>query len=407
MGKSIDKENRDSFTSQRILGFPRNVFFLGLVSLFMDVSSEMIHPLIPLFLSETLHTQKTIIGVIEGVAESTASILKVFSGWFSDRIGRRKPIIFWGYGISVFSRPVLAIASSWMHVLIYRFTDRVGKGVRTAPRDAIIADSSDKSILGKAFGFHRSMDTIGAVIGPSMAFLLLGIFHNRIQSVFWFSMIPGLFALVSILLFVKEVRPECKMEKATITIRGIDKRFKIFLLITALFTLGKTTEAFLVLRANEIGISIATIPLLYLTFNIVSATFSTPAGIIADRIGKRKTIMMSYILLSLLFIGFATAKTPLHAWSLFVGYGIFVAMNEGIQRAFVATLIRPEMKATGYGIYHTTVGLAALPSGIISGMLWQNIGSYALFYFGAIMSLVSFVLFAIFIFKPNNAFSDR
>ncbi|MFN3480391.1 MAG: MFS transporter [Thermodesulfovibrionales bacterium] len=402
MGKNLNRENRDSIVSQRILGFPRNVFFLGLVSLFMDISSEMIHPLIPLFLSETLHVSKTFIGIIEGIAESTASMLKVFSGWFSDRIGRRKPIIFWGYCISVVSRPILATASSWIHVLIYRFTDRIGKGVRTAPRDAIIADSSDRSILGKAFGFHRSMDTIGAVIGPSMAFLLLGIFHNRVQSVFWFSMIPGLFALISIILFVREVRPRCKMEKAVITIRGLDRRFKIFLLISALFTLGKTTEAFLVLRANEIGISIATIPLLYLTFNIVSATLSTPAGLLADRVGKRKTIMTSYIFLSLLFIGFATARTPLHAWSLFVGYGIFVAMNEGIQRAFVATLIRPEIKATGYGIYHTTVGLAALPSGIISGILWQNIGSYALFYFGTVTSFVSFVLFAMFLFKPNK-----
>lgn len=401
MGKSLYRENRN-IGSQRFLGFPRNVFFLGLVSLFMDISSEMIHPLIPLFLSETLHASKTFIGIIEGIAESTASMLKVFSGWFSDRIGRRKPIIFWGYGISVISRPILATASSWLHVLIYRFTDRIGKGVRTAPRDAIIADSSDRSILGKAFGFHRSMDTIGAVIGPSIAFLLLGIFHNRIQSVFWFSMIPGLFALFSIILFVKEVRPQCKMEKAAITMGGLNRRFRIFLLISALFTLGKTTEAFLVLRANEIGISIATIPLLYLTFNIVSATLSTPAGLLADRVGKRKTIMASYIFLSFLFIGFATAKTPLHAWSLFVGYGIFVAMNEGIQRAFVATLIEPEIKATGYGIYHTTVGLAALPSGIISGMLWQNIGSYAIFYFGTITSFVSFVLFAIFLFKPNN-----
>lgn len=403
MEKSLYKENRDSIGSQRILGFPRNVFFLGLVSLFMDVSSEMIHPLIPLFLSETLHTSKIFIGIIEGIAESTASILKVFSGWFSDKIGRRKPIIFWGYGISVFSRPILATASSWIHVLIYRFTDRIGKGVRTAPRDAIIADSADKSILAKSFGFHRSMDTIGAVVGPSMAFFLLSIFHNRVQSVFWFSLIPGLFALISILLFVKDVRPECKMEKVKINLRSIDRRFRIFLLISALFTLGKTTEAFLVLRANEIGISISTIPLLYLTFNIVSATLSTPAGVLADRIGKKKTIMMSYLFLSILFIGFATAITPSHIWSLFIGYGIFVAMNEGIQRAFVATLVRPEIKATGYGIYHTTVGLAALPSGIISGMLWQNIGSYALFYFGTVTSLVSFVLFAIFLYKPDKA----
>lgn len=396
------KEVKDApLQKEKILGFPRNVFFLGLVSLFMDTSTEMIHPLIPIFLSETLQASKTFIGIIEGIAESTASILKVFSGWLSDRIGRRKPIIFWGYGISVLSRPILATASSWIYVLIYRFTDRVGKGVRTAPRDAIIADSTDKSLLGRAFGFHRAMDTIGAVIGPSTAFLLLSVFHNRVQSVFWFSMIPGAFALISILLFVKEVCPQCKMAKGMIALKGLDRRFNIFLIISALFTLGKTTEAFLILRAQEIGISITTIPLIYLTFNIVAATLSTPAGLLADRIGKRKTIMMSYIFFTLLFLGFALAERPSHAWSLFIGYGVFVALNEGVQRAYVATLIRPEIKATGYGIYHTTVGLAALPSGIIGGILWQQIGSYALFYFGAVMSLLSFVLFTIFLFKPN------
>jgi len=394
--------NHERPVDQKILGFPGNVFFLGIVSLFMDVSSEMIHPLIPLFLSNTLHASKTSIGLIEGVAESTASILKVFSGWLSDRIGRRKPIIFWGYGISVFSRPILALASSWVHVLAYRFSDRVGKGVRTAPRDAIIADSTDKSLLGRAFGFHRTMDTIGAVIGPLLAFVILGIFHNRIQSVFWFSMIPGIFALVTILFLVKEVCRQCPMEKPRITIKGLDKRFKIFLLISTLFTLGKTTEAFLILRAQEIGVAVSSIPLIYLTFNIVSAILATPAGLFADKIGKRKTIMMSYILLSILFLGFATARVSLHAWSLFVGYGVFVAMNEGIQRAYVATLIRPEIKATGYGIYHTTVGLAALPSGIISGILWQHIGSYALFYYGAIVSFISFVLFGIFLVRGDN-----
>lgn len=390
-----------------IFGFPRNVFFLGIVSLFMDISSEMIHPLIPIFLSDTLHAPKTFIGVIEGIAESTASILKVFSGWFSDKIGRRKPIIFWGYGISVFSRPILATASSWVNVLIYRFTDRLGKGVRTAPRDAIIADSTDKSILGKAFGFHRSMDTIGAIIGPTMAFLLLSIFHNSIQTVFWLSIIPGILALVSILVFVKEVCAQCPLEKPRISLKGLDRRFKIFLLISTLLTLGKTTEAFLVLRAQEIGVDTGSIPLIYMTFNIVSATLSTPAGLFADRIGKRRTILMSYLLLCLLFIGFANAKAPIHAWSLFIAYGVFVAMNEGIQRAYVATLIRPEIKATGFGIYHTTVGLAALPSGIISGVLWQNIGSYALFYYGAIMSFISFVLFAVLLLGTDREGSNR
>lgn len=379
---------------KEILGFPRNVFVLGLVSLFMDVSSEMIYPLIPLYLNNVLHTSKTSIGLIEGIAESTASILKVFSGWLSDRLGKRKALIFWGYGISVFSRPILATATSWMHVLVYRFTDRVGKGVRTAPRDAIIADSTKKEILGKAFGFHRSMDTVGAMIGPAIAFLLLGIFHDSLQTVFWVSIIPGAFAILTVALFVRDVKGSRGAEKPKISLKGLDRRFKMFLLVVAVFTLGKTSEAFLVLRAQDLGVRTGLIPVLYLVFNLVSASLSTPAGILADRVGKRRVILGSYILFSLTFAGFALATSAFHAWILFGIYGLFVAVNEGVQRAYVATIINPEIKATGYGIYHTITGLAALPSAIIGGALWQNIGPEALFFYGAAMALLSCVLFA-------------
>lgn len=367
----------------------------------MDISSEMIYPLIPLYLNNVLLASKTSIGVIEGVAESTASILKVFSGWLSDRLGKRKALIFWGYGISVFSRPVLAIATSWMHVLFYRFTDRVGKGVRTAPRDAVIADSTRREILGKAFGFHRSMDTVGAVIGPTLAFVLMGLFHDRIQTVFWISIIPGLFAVLTIALFVKDVKRDPSTERPRISLKGFDKRFKIFLIVAAIFTLGKTSDAFLVLRAQDLGVKTGTIPLLYLTFNVVSAALSIPAGIMADRVGKRRVIFASYIIFSLVFIGFAVATSPLHAWLLFGAYGFFVAINEGVQRAYVATIIKPEIKATGYGIYHTIIGLSALPSSIIGGALWQNIAPQALFYYGAAMSFLSCIIFALFMFSKR------
>jgi MFS family permease len=386
---------------KKVLGFPKNVFVLGMVSLFMDASSEMIYPLVPLYLNNVLHASKTSIGVIEGIAESTASLLKVFSGWLSDRLGKRKTIIFWGYGISVFSRSILATATSWMHVLIYRFTDRTGKGVRTAPRDAVIADSTPKEILGKSFGFHRAMDTVGAVIGPSVAFVLLGIFHDKIQTVFWVSVIPGLFALLTIVFFVTDVRVRNGAERPKISLRGFDVKFRVFLLVVAVFTLGKTSDAFLVLRAQNLGIRAGVIPLLYLTFNVVSAAFSTPAGIIADKVGKRKVILASYLLFALIFIGFGAATRPVHAWLLFGTYGFFVAINEGVQRAYVATIIRPEIKATSYGVYHTVIGLAALPSSIIGGALWQHIGPQALFYYGAAMSIVSSALFAFFIFAKR------
>jgi len=381
-----------------ILGLPSNVFVLGLVSLFMDVSSEMIYPLIPIYLNNVLHTSKTSIGLIEGIAESTASVLKVFSGWLSDKLRKRKALIFWGYGISVFSRPILATATKWMHVLVYRFTDRTGKGIRTAPRDAIIADSTRKEILGKAFGFHRAMDTVGAIIGPGIAFLLLGFLHDRLQTVFWISMVPGLLAILTIAIFVKDVKGDRGAEKPRISLRGFDTRFKAFLVVVAIFTLGKTSDAFLVLRAQDLGVRTGLIPVLYLVFNVVSASLATHAGILADKVGKRRVILGSYLLFTLIFIGFAYATSALHAWLLFSVYGLFVAVNEGVQRAYVATLIKPEVKATGYGIYHTVIGLATLPSSIIGGALWQNIGPQALFSYGAAMSLLSCTLFAPMIF---------
>jgi MFS family permease len=381
---------------RKLLGLPRNVVVLGMVSLFMDVSSEMIYPLIPLFLNNVLLASKTYIGLIEGVAESTASVLKVFSGWLSDRLGKRKSIIFWGYGISVFSRPILATATSWLGVLTYRFTDRLGKGVRTAPRDAIIADSTETGFLGKSFGFHRSMDTVGAVIGPALAFLILALTGGKFQIVFWISMVPGFFALACIAIFVNDtnripaglgagIRP-------SISFGHLEKDFKAFLVVVTIFTLGKTSEAFLVLRAQDLGITVTAIPILYLFFNIVAALLSTPAGILSDRIGKRRMILLSYVFFAVIFLGFAFATSQLHGWLLFLAFGVFVAMNEGVQRAYVATVIKPEIMATGYGIYHTIVGLAALPSAIIGGALWEHFGGQALFFYGAAMALLASLL---------------
>jgi MFS family permease len=374
---------------KKLLGLPRNIVVLGVVSLFMDISSEMIYPLIPLFLNNVLLASKTYIGLIEGVAESTASVLKVFSGWLSDRLGKRKSIIFWGYGISVFSRPILATATSWLGVLTYRFTDRLGKGVRTAPRDAIIADSTETGFLGKSFGFHRSMDTVGAVIGPALAFLILALTGGKFQTVFWISMIPGFFAL------------------ACISFGHLERNFKAFLIVVTIFTLGKTSEAFLVLRVQELGVAVAVIPLLYLSFNGVSALLSTPLGIMADRMGKRRMILTSYIFFAVIFLGFAFATSQLHGWLLFLAFGVFVAMNEGVQRAYVATMIKPEIMATGYGIYHTIVGLAALPSAIIGGALWEHFGAQALFLYGAAMALIASLLFVVLLRDrtPINTYS--
>jgi MFS family permease len=398
--------------SRRYFGFGKNVFITGLVSFFMDVSSEMIYPLIPIFLSNVLGVNKSVIGLIEGVAESTASLLKVFSGWFSDRIGNRKWLMAAGYGISTLSRPIVALATGWPQVMGSRFMDRFGKGVRTAPRDAIIAESSDSAFFGRAFSFHRSLDTMGAVAGPAMAFLLLGIFLNEYRKVFWLSMIPGIIAVLLIIFFIKEKKTErefvkessrkdCKIPLYRPLAKGgeaglFDWKFKFFVLIATLFAIGNSSDVFLILRAQQVGIPTLMIPVVYLLFNLVYSISAIPAGMAADRFGKKKVILLGFILFAGLYYGFARAGDPSTVWVLFALYGLFMGLTEGIQNAFLATIIPADFKATAFGIYSTAVGLAMFPANLFGGWLWDNVSPSATFYFGAITATVSAVLFVVF-----------
>ncbi|MBI5894370.1 MAG: MFS transporter [Deltaproteobacteria bacterium] len=385
--------------NKKIFGFQKNVFTAGLVSLFMDISSEMIYPLVPLFLATVLGTTKTTIGLIEGIAESTASILKVFSGWLSDTLGRRKLLMGFGYGISVISRPITALSSAWSHVLTARFVDRFGKGIRTAPRDAIIADSADGNNLGKAFGFHRAMDTVGAVIGPAIAFLILLLFANNFRLVFWLSIIPGLIAVILIIFFITEKRKSrdelAKLPK--LSFKDFNGDFRHFIFVVALFSIGNTSDAFLILRAENLGVQKEYIPIIYLLFNLVYSLSSMPLGILADKIGMRKMIILGFVLYSVVYFGFGLADSAIYVLPLFCIYGIFKGMSEGTQRAYVATLAPPERKATAFGVYHTVSGIALLPASIIGGILWDKIGADATFFYGAITGLLSAILFIVLI----------
>jgi MFS family permease len=385
--------------NKKFFGFGRNVFVAGLVSFFMDVSSEMIYPLVPLFLANTLGVSKSVIGLIEGIAESTASLLKVFSGWFSDRIGNRKWLMAVGYGISTLSRPIVALATGWQQVLGSRFIDRFGKGVRTAPRDAIIAESAEKAYLGRAFSFHRSLDTMGAVVGPALAFFLLGIFSNNYRSVFWLSMIPGIIAVFLIILFISEKKESSTVhsERPKLTLAHFDWRFKFFLVIATLFAIGNSSDVFLILRAQQTGISTVMIPVVYLLFNLVYSISAIPAGIAADRFGKKRVILLGFVLFAILYYGFAVAKDTTAIWVLFAFYGLFMGLTEGIQKAFLATIIPQDFKATAFGIYNTAVGLAMFPASLIGGWLWDNISPSATFFFGAITASLSAVIFMVFI----------
>jgi len=384
---------------RKFFGFGRNVFVAGLVSFFMDVSSEMIYPLVPLFLANVLGVNKSVIGLIEGIAESTASLLKVFSGWFSDKIGNRKWLMAAGYGISTLSRPIVALATGWHHVLGSRFMDRFGKGIRTAPRDAIIAESSEKTHLARAFSFHRSLDTMGAVVGPALAFLFLGIFSNNYRAVFWLSIIPGAIAVLLIIFFIieKKKTTTAYSERPKLTLKHFDWKFRVFVAIATLFALGNSSDVFLILRAQQMGIPTVMIPIVYLLFNLVYSFSAIPAGIVADKFGRKKVILLGFILFAILYYGFAVAKDATTIWFLFGFYGIFMGLTEGIQKAFLATIIPPDFKATAFGVYNTAIGIATFPASLIGGWLWDYVSPAATFYYGAIMAGLSSAMFIAYI----------
>lgn len=383
-------------SDKKLFGFPKNVFTAGLVSLFMDISSEMIYPILPIFLTTVLGASKSTIGIIEGIAESTASILKIFSGWLSDKLGKRKFLMTIGYGVSVLSRPIMATAGNWTDVLTARFVDRFGKGVRTAPRDAIIADSVENNNLGKAFGFHRSLDTLGAVIGPGIAFFVLAMFMNNFRLVFWLSLIPGIIAVCLIIFFITEKRHVREgAELPRLTFKDFNGDFRHYILVITVFSIGNSSDAFLILRAENVGVPKEFIPIIYLIFNLVYSLSSTPLGILADKIGMKRMILFSFIFYAGIYAGLAFATGKLHIIALFILYGLFKGMSEGTQRAYLASTAPPERKATAFGIYHMTVGIALLPASIIAGALWDKIGPEATFLYGTATALLAFVLFSI------------
>lgn len=378
-------------------GFGRNVYAAGFVSLFMDISSEMVYSLVPLFLANTLGVNKSIIGFIEGVAESTASVLRAFSGYISDRMGTRKWVMAAGYGISVLSRPLIAMGNNWGEVMVYRFTDRFGKGVRSAPRDAIIAESTHRDSFARAFNFHRAMDTVGAVLGPLIAFMLLAAYQDNYRLVFWLSIIPGVIAVALIIIFIQDVPvPPPREKKLGLSLKHFDWKFRLFLPIATLFALGNVSDFFLILRAQDVGIPVTTIPVVYLFFNLIYSLFAIPAGVMADTYGKKRLILVGMALFALLFLGFAQAQSPRAIWFLFALYGIFMGLTEGIQKAYLATIIPAEYKATAYGIFNAAVGVAMLPSGIIAGWLWDAYSPAATFYFGAATATLSALAFAVY-----------
>jgi MFS family permease len=399
------------------LSLGRNVIALAAVSFFTDVSSEMIYPLLPVFLTTTLGASASMLGVIEGAAETTASLLKLASGWWSDRVRRRKPLVVFGYALASLVRPLIAAAQSAQQVLAIRLTDRIGKGIRNAPRDALIAESVDPAIRGRAFGFHRAGDNAGGVVGPLLAFALLQWWALEMRTVFWIAVIPGILAVVTVVVFVREThtrdganpptRGATENQPAVPRAAGakvLPKSFWAYLGVLLVFTLGNSTDAFLLLRANQLGVPLALVPILWATLNVVRTIGSTPGGALSDRIGRVPTVIAGWAIYALVYLGFAVASAQWHAWALFAAYGIFFALTEGAERALVADFVPVTRRGTAFGWYYLTVGIATLPASVIFGVVWDRFGAHAAFIMGAALAAVAAVGIAV-MPKPIRAVS--
>lgn len=369
----------------------RNVLALSAVSFLTDVSSEMIYPLLPVFLTTVLGANASFIGAIEGAAESTAALLKLASGWWSDRVRRRKPLVVAGYGIATLMRPLVAIAGSASQVLMIRVADRVGKGIRNAPRDALIAESVDPGIRGRAFGFHRAADHAGGVLGPLIAFALLSLHLAGLRTVFWLAAIPGVLSFVVLLVFVRDVPRAARAAPSTMPDLSLPlgPQFWRVLGVLFVFTLGNSTDAFLLLRATQLGVPVAMAPVLWAALHVVKSASSTPGGSLSDRVGRRPTLIAGWVLYAAVYLGFAMAGTAWQAWALFGVYGIYFGLTEGAERAFIADLVGAERRGTAFGWYNLAIGLGALPASILFGVVWDRVGAPAAFAMGATLALVA------------------
>lgn len=376
-------------SARRVWSFPKNIFYLGWVSLFNDASSEMIYPLIPVFLTQVLKAGAVSVGLVEGVAESTAALGRLFSGVLADRINRRKILVVAGYSLSAVSKPLLALTSLPFHVVLVRFFDRLGKGIREAPRDVLLSVSSSKTKEGRSFGYHRMMDTAGAAIGPILAFLILRFVTPDLRHLFLFSFVASVLAVGVLIRRVREVQIDHSFKLPPFKFQKLHPKFKIFLLAVVIFSLGRFSEVFLILRAQELGMAIVLLPLVYFLFNFSYASFSLPAGVLSDKIGRRYLIIFGWLLSALVFWGFGMVENTQFIWLLFILYGVSFALAEGIGRALTADVVREEYRGTAYGILNTAAGVTLLPANLIAGFIWQVTGADLAFLWGALLSLTA------------------
>jgi MFS family permease len=412
---ALNKIMSNKITKQTILSLPRNIWAVSLTSFFMDISSEMVLNLIPLFLSNVLGVKTSLIGLIEGIAESTASILKLFSGWLSDKLRARKWLAVVGYSLSALSKPFFYFANSWGSIAAVRWVDRIGKGIRTAPRDALVADSISEKQRGLAFGFHRAADTGGAMLGLIIALLVIWLAQSAaielgvktFQLVVLVSLLPAFLAVLSLIVGVRDVPVKSRHAVPKFGFKSLGHDFLIFMIIVSIFALGNSSDAFLTLRAQGLGLNVVGIMGMLITFNLVYTLVSAPAGSLSDRIGRKRLITAGWLAYAIVYYGFAFAQAAWQVWLFYAAYGLFYGMAYGTINAMLADIVPPELRGTAYGTYNAVIGLLAFPASLFAGVLWQGIGDWpgmgpsAPFFLEATLALISAIL--MFLWKPNLA----
>lgn len=393
-------QNNEAPSVPQKTGLPHTVRSLGVVSFLADVSSEMVYPINPVFVTQVLGAPPAAVGYTEGLAESTASLLKLFSGWLSDRVGVRKPFAVAGYTLGALGKPLIAVAHVWGHVLGARLLDRTGKGLRASPRDALLIESCPAEMRGRAFGFHRSMDTAGAVLGPLIGFLILrymggpfGTSTTALRSLYVIAFIPGLLSVLALCLFVHERtdtwRPPASSRPSFPAWRSLNPAYRRYLLVVALFGMGNSSDAFLLLRARGLGLSEESLMVLYALFNVVESGLGYAAGSLSDRAGRRPLIALGYLVFAAVYLGFAAAGSVGWVWFLFPLYGLYYTLTQGTQRALAADLTSSSRRGTEIGAFHMVLGITALPASILAGHLYQHVSPAAPFYLGACTAVIA------------------
>ena len=399
--ETIIKEKDSTRKGRKFFRFNRNILFTGLTSFLTDTSVKMVYSVMPMFLL-SIGASKTSLALIEGIAESTASLVKALSGFWSDKIGKNKPFMLIGYGLSALIIPLYTFVVSPVQVLYLRFIERFGKGIRTAPRDSLIAGSITNGETGRSFGLQKAMDNSGAIVGPLLAFALLSLIPGNYRLIFLVAGLPAILAIFVIIFGIREAKKNKHELFTRFHFKDFPSKYYFFLGIVFVFTLGNSTDALLLVKANEVGVKVVLIPLVYLVTNVVSVLASIPIGTLSDRIGKEKILVIGYVIYAVVYYGFGVTSSLGVITSLFALYGLYSAATDGVQKAFISDLIDKNKKGTGLGIYNALLGITLLPASLIAGLLYDKINSSIPFYFGAVTAVISVILMLIFILLKSN-----